>query len=146
VKALLRKVLGVFSALIFFLVLPALSFWGAFSLTDFLFREKGVPYPFEYFGAAIGLGCALWTAALFLFLKSILKFSNNDKEGVMKKLIFTGLFVCAMVFASQTAAFADEAALSSKLDQVLKNQEQILNELQTIKSELAIVKVRATNR
>ena len=41
-------------------------------------------------------------------------------------------------------AHADDAALDSKLDQLQKNQEQILKELDEIKAELQIVKIRAS--
>jgi hypothetical protein len=57
----------------------------------------------------------------------------------MKKGLVTLLFFLALV----PRAFAEEVS-ARKLDQVLENQTEILKRLAEIKSELEVVKVRAT--
>lgn len=59
----------------------------------------------------------------------------------MKKTAYT-LFV--LIFLSASRVLADEG--SEKLDKVLENQSQILAKLDEIKSELGIIKVRATEK
>ena len=61
----------------------------------------------------------------------------------MKGRIISTLFL--VVFFS-TIALSARAEESEKLDRVLANQEQILSKLDEIKSELSVVKVRATER
>ena len=66
----------------------------------------------------------------------------------MKKwIVISALFIFAAVFTYKTL-FAEEGSLSSmvtqKLDQVLQNQTEILKQLNEIKSELQIIKVRAS--
>ncbi len=62
----------------------------------------------------------------------------------MKRLILLALFFLAMLTGSVNA-FA-EAEGSAKLDQVIQGQNQILAKLDEIKAELAIVKVRASQK
>lgn len=60
-------------------------------------------------------------------------------------MLKTLLGIATAVCISAGPVWAD-AAESAKLDKVLSNQEQILKTLDEIKAELAVVKVRATNR
>ena len=63
----------------------------------------------------------------------------------MKKLaavaVFLGMIAMPLVVRANEGAPAD---LGQKLNKILANQTQILSELDEIKKELAIVKVRAT--
>lgn len=59
----------------------------------------------------------------------------------MKKIAFALLLA---TFLSISTAFANES--SDQLDKVLENQSQILAKLDEIKSELRIVKIRATEK
>lgn len=69
-----------------------------------------------------------------------------------KKIFFAVVFLAAVF--SLTAAAAPEKTsstaasvkgeISSKLDQIVKNDQQILKELEEIKKELYIVKIRAS--
>ena len=57
--------------------------------------------------------------------------------------------LCALVLAGLTFAapvFAEDAALEAKVDSVLAKQSEILTKLEEIKQELAVVKVRASQR
>ena len=59
------------------------------------------------------------------------------------------LAVCGMLFFPAFARAEDPAmsqAASTKLDEVLKGQNEILRQLGEIKQELEIVKIRASNR
>lgn len=61
----------------------------------------------------------------------------------------TKIFLAALLLGSFSASapvFSDEELSGRKLDQILENQSQILKEISEIKSELAIVKVRASDR
>ena len=62
----------------------------------------------------------------------------------MKKALLFSVF--GFLLLSASASFADDGANALKLDQVLQNQNQILQKLDEIKSELQIVKVRASSR
>ncbi len=65
---------------------------------------------------------------------------------LMKKwMIIASFFALLAVFGSQNL-WADDAALSMKLNQVIAKQDEILKELGEIKEELRIVKVRASNQ
>lgn len=63
----------------------------------------------------------------------------------MKKITLALLLGSAVLFSGR--AFADETTdtILAKLGLIETNQQRILSELETIKSELQIVKVRATN-
>ena len=61
----------------------------------------------------------------------------------MKNKIVSTLFLAVIFSAIALSARADE---SEKLDRVLANQAQILSKLDEIKSELSVVKVRATQK
>ncbi len=68
----------------------------------------------------------------------------------MKRWAILILLTVAFVF-SDKALFADGASSgrddsSQKLNQVIQNQEKILRELDEIKSQLEVIKVRASNR
>ena len=64
----------------------------------------------------------------------------------MKRWAILVLLVVAFIF-SYKALFADgDSAVSQKLNQVIQNQEKILRELDEIKSQLEVIKVRASNR
>ncbi len=59
------------------------------------------------------------------------------------------LFLVVLVFNLVTILcgqilFADDSGLNTKLDRVLSNQEEILKQLEEVKKEVQIVKVRAT--
>ena len=54
----MKKVFELIFNSFFFLVLPACAFWGGYRSTDLLFRAQKIPYPFEVFGIAAGLGFA----------------------------------------------------------------------------------------
>jgi len=45
-------------------VLPAAAGYGGYQLTDYYFRMKLIPLPFETFGLTVGAGCFFWTLAL----------------------------------------------------------------------------------
>lgn len=47
-------------------------------------------------------------------------------------------------FLTQAALAADDSTVSGKLDEVLKNQQEILRKLDEVRQEVEIVKVRAT--
>ena len=63
----------------------------------------------------------------------------------MKKIFLIPVFLMCAVLALGTASFAQDTAAPTDLDQVIKNQEQILRELAEIKKELYVVKIRASN-
>jgi hypothetical protein len=46
--------------------LPPFAFYGAYVLTDLVFRWKLVPFPFEPYGLAAGIGCFFWTLAFWV--------------------------------------------------------------------------------
>ena len=50
------------------------------------------------------------------------------------------------ILTFQAAAGADEAAVTAKLDEIVKTQNEILRQLGEIKEELNIVKIRASIR
>ena len=62
----------------------------------------------------------------------------------MKRSILSALFFLALLSGSVNA-FAEEES-STKLEKVIQGQNQILAKLDEIKAELAIVKVRASQR
>lgn len=68
-------------------------------------------------------------------------FAHHEKENSMKK---TGYALFMLIILSATQGMADESA--EKLDKVLENQSRILAKLDEIKSELGIVKIRASER
>ena len=61
----------------------------------------------------------------------------------MSRKMISTLFLTMIFSAMAWSARADE---SEKLDRVLANQAQILSKLDEIKSELSVVKVRATQK
>ncbi|GEM_PF-3162102 len=68
----------------------------------------------------------------------------------MKRWAIFVLLTVAFIF-SYKALFADGASavkedVSQKLNQVIQNQEKILRELDEIKAELQVIKVRSSNR
>ncbi len=64
------------------------------------------------------------------------------------------VLICSLIFPAPSCVLAEEPApaeppayareIMQKLDQLEKQQKQILQELQTLKEELYIVKIRAT--
>ena len=56
-----------------------------------------------------------------------------------------GMWVFLGMVCLAVPAFAEGGSDSSKLDQVLRNQQEILQKLDELRAELAVVKVRATN-
>ena len=62
----------------------------------------------------------------------------------MSLVLFVAVFAAMAVFGSARHLYADDGAVFAKLTEIGKNQEKILQSLEEIKSELAIVKVRAT--
>lgn len=67
----------------------------------------------------------------------------------MKKFLWVFVFSGLLALGWQRALFSADNELPQtapvKLDQILRNQEEILKKLGEIKSELQVVKVRATN-
>ena len=61
-----------------YLIFPIITFITGYGLTDLVFRVKKIPYPFEFFGLAAGLGLASWTFAIIHFIG--LKFSTGHKK------------------------------------------------------------------
>ena len=61
----------------------------------------------------------------------------------MKKKVLIASFIILLALPCR-ALFAQEVALLTKLDQVIKNQEEILKQLAEIKKEVEVVKIRAT--
>lgn len=64
----------------------------------------------------------------------------------MKKWILATVCVSLLLALTYQSLFAEDGGFVQKIDKILSNQEQILKDLAEIKSELQIVKVRATNR
>lgn len=64
----------------------------------------------------------------------------------MKKWILATVCVSLLLALTYQSLFAEDGGFAQKIDKILSNQEQILKDLSEIKSELQIVKVRATNR
>ena len=62
----------------------------------------------------------------------------------MKKLSFIAAAILIFGFFSQTPLSADESDVQSKLKLISEKQDRILAELDEIKAELKIVKVRTT--
>jgi hypothetical protein len=62
----------------------------------------------------------------------------------MKKWVIVALFLAFVSAFSCRTVFAQGEMPSNKVDQILQKQDQILAALADIKSELQIVKVRAT--
>jgi len=59
----------------FSLIFSITAFIAGYFLTDLFFRVKKIPYPFELFGLAAGLGLASWTFSMVHFIG--LKFSKG---------------------------------------------------------------------
>ena len=59
--------------LLLFVIFPITAFVGGYRITDFVFREKMIAYPFEFFGVAVGFGFFFWTLALACFFNDQLK-------------------------------------------------------------------------
>ncbi len=119
----------------FFLFVLGLA--GGFLQTGKFFEAQKIPYPFEAFGAAVGLGLGCFMVALSHFFGS---------EKTKKKVFFV---LAAFIFFTITFTpllFAQDAGTYHKLNEVLENQKKILSDLDEIKKELTIVKVRATNK
>lgn len=69
---------------------------------------------------------------------------SAQKELSMRNLFFV-LIVIFSFLAISKISFADDAtmdSLNAKLDQILENQEKISSELQELRNEIQIVKVR----
>jgi hypothetical protein len=67
----------------------------------------------------------------------------------MKKIARVLLLVMALMPLASPALFADEAEMAGvgeKLKEIIEKQDQILAELETLKSELDIVKIRVSSR
>ena len=64
----------------------------------------------------------------------------------MKKWILATICVSMLLALTYQSLFAEEGGFAQKIDKIISNQELILKNLAEIKSELQIVKVRATNR
>ena len=60
----------------------------------------------------------------------------------MKRIFF--LIACMLLSFYAFAQDGGDAATQRKLDQILKTQQQILDQLQDLKTEVNIVKIRAT--
>jgi hypothetical protein len=56
--------LAILFRFLLFIVFPIAAFVGGYQLTDLVFREKVIPYPFEIYGVAMGLGFFFWMLAL----------------------------------------------------------------------------------
>lgn len=68
---------------------------------------------------------------------------NLTKTLLWVSVLAAGLLVLS---GGWSLSQGEENPFGNKIDQVLQNQQKILQELADIKSELAIVKVRATRR
>ena len=63
------------------LVLGVLSYSGSYRATEAYFRSRKVPYPFEWFGIANGLGAMLGVWALLFLISALLtKGKNHEKS------------------------------------------------------------------
>ena len=74
--------------------------------------------------------------------------SHSQKEGdlSMKRFMVIALLTLSFAVFSKNS-FADDATLDTlneKLEQVLANQDKIWNELQQLRTELNVVKIRTT--
>jgi len=67
------RILTLLGKLFFFLIFPGGVFWVGYCLTDLVFQAKKIPFPFEYFGIAIGCGFFAWTLALVVWVQSMFK-------------------------------------------------------------------------
>lgn len=63
----------------------------------------------------------------------------------MKKFAWILLIAAVSVPFAPQALFADGAAVESKLQEISKKQDRILAELEALKSELNIVKIRVSS-
>ena len=50
------------------LIFSIAAFVAGYFLTDLVFRVERIPYPFELFGLAAGLGLASWTFSMLHFI------------------------------------------------------------------------------
>ena len=67
---MLRKLATVLA----YLLLPAAAFLAGYRVTDRIFRNEVIPYPFESYGLAVGGACFFWTLAL---LSLFVRFPKN---------------------------------------------------------------------
>ena len=63
-----------------FTVFPVAAFFAGYRLTDHFFQVRKVPYPFEFFGVAYGLGAASCTLAVILFVMTLIGRVKNRKK------------------------------------------------------------------
>ena len=64
----------------------------------------------------------------------------------MKRWTILILLVVAFIFSGKALFAETDSAVSQKMNQVIENQEKILRKLDEIKTELEVIKVRASNR
>ena len=134
-----------------FFILSLVPSGGVFYLvycsTDQIFKTYKFPYPFELFGLAAGLGAASWTYALVTLFRRR-KTNMNKIPAVIFIFGFLSIFSGVPSFTDGYAASSsmDNESVSNKLDQIMNVESQILKQLDEIKAELQIVKIRASQR
>ena len=68
-------------------------------------------------------------------------------EGLTMRRIFVIFFVFSLLSASSVIySFADDNSVSYKLDKIMETQAQVLKELDEMKAELQIVKIRSSQK
>ncbi len=133
--------MSVLIKLLLFAVFPALAFKVSYAGTDWFFRARNIPYPFEGFGAAVGLGLFFWALGLVLLWKR----SSKKRSDPMKKILSAVVFFAVITFFSPRTVLADSETMA-RLARIEQKQSEILQKLDELMAELQIVKVRATLR
>ena len=118
-------------------------FKAGYTATDWFFRVWQIPYPFEWFGAAVGLGFFFWALAAAFWVR---KNSNKRSDPMKKILSVMVIFMLFSVFWSKPLHAEGSDAVMAKLSQIEQGQAEILKKLDEMMAELQIVKVRATLR
>ncbi len=65
---------------------------------------------------------------------------------VVSLVLIAGLLIVTGRPSSAESSSGDDAAVLSKLDQVLQNQQTILNDIASLKEELRLIKIRVTQQ
>lgn len=120
--------------LVRWVMLSALAFFAGYRGTDWVFRAKLVPLPFEPVGIVVGAALVFLTWGTMGLIQT---FSGRKERGDSMKKLLGAVLAFLLVAAPLAPVFAETD--SEKLD-------RILTELQEIKSELQIVKIRATQK
>lgn len=117
------------------------AFAAGYRLTDIWFRAHLIPYPFEGYGVAVGLAFLFWALALLQIAELLIRRCGMKRISLISAVLFCILALGACgVFADE----AEQSQANSRLQQVVDTQQQILKQLEDIKSELQVLKVRVS--